>query len=77
MPAHAPQRVAARPADRPVRIWPGEPYPLGATWNGLGVNFSIFSEHATRVDLCLFDSVDSTVESERIQLCSETASRWS
>jgi glycogen operon protein len=39
-----------------MRIWPGRPYPLGATWDGAGVNFAIFSEHATKVELCLFDS---------------------
>ncbi len=39
-----------------MRTWPGRPYPLGATWDGGGVNFSIFSEHATKVELCLFDS---------------------
>ncbi|MBN1654009.1 MAG: glycogen debranching protein GlgX [Deltaproteobacteria bacterium] len=37
-------------------IWPGKPYPLGATWDGEGVNFSLFSEHAEKVELCLFDS---------------------
>ena len=58
MTAHGPHRVAARSADSPIRIWPGEPYPLGATWDGLGVNFAIFSEHATRVELCLFDCPD-------------------
>ncbi|WP_283132781.1 glycogen debranching protein GlgX [Rhizohabitans arisaemae] len=36
-------------------VWPGEPYPLGATWDGEGTNFSIFSESAERVELCLFD----------------------
>ncbi len=36
-------------------MWPGEPYPLGATWDGEGVNFALFSEHAERVELCLFD----------------------
>ncbi|MFZ0226038.1 MAG: hypothetical protein WAL41_03625, partial [Mycobacterium sp.] len=36
-------------------IWPGKPYPLGATWDGEGVNFAIFSEHAEKVELCLFD----------------------
>jgi isoamylase len=40
---------------RQLRIWPGTPHPLGATWDGEGVNFAIFSEHATGVDLCLFD----------------------
>ena len=39
----------------PVKIWLGYPYPLGATWLGNGVNFAIFSETATSVDLCLFD----------------------
>src|SRR5688572_8483990 len=45
---------------RSMRVWPGQPYPLGATWTGLGVNFAIFSAHATRVDLCLFDSPQTT-----------------
>src|SRR5215218_712699 len=39
-----------------MKIWPGNPYPLGATWDGAGVNFALFSEHATAVDLCLFDN---------------------
>ncbi|HUP63271.1 MAG TPA: glycogen debranching protein GlgX [Thermoanaerobaculia bacterium] len=39
-----------------MRIWPGKPYPLGATWDGVGTNFSVFSEVASRVELCLFDA---------------------
>ncbi len=39
----------------PIQTWPGKPYPLGATYNGRGVNFSLFSENATGVELCLFD----------------------
>ena len=39
-----------------MRIWPGRSTPLGATWDGAGVNFALFSAHATRVDLCLFDA---------------------
>ncbi|MGH7804813.1 MAG: hypothetical protein ACREQJ_10735, partial [Candidatus Binatia bacterium] len=35
-----------------IRVWPGAPYPLGATWDGEGVNFALFSENATRVELC-------------------------
>ena len=35
--------------------WPGRPFPLGATWDGRGVNFALFSEHAEKVELCLFD----------------------
>ena len=38
-----------------MRVWPGSPHPLGATWDGEGVNFALFSEHATAVELCLFD----------------------
>jgi isoamylase len=38
-----------------MRIWPGTPYPLGATWDGRGTNFALFSEVADAVDLCLFD----------------------
>jgi len=48
-------RVPARSADGAIRVWPGTPYPLGATWNGLGVNFAIVSEFATKVELCLFE----------------------
>ena len=40
----------------PERLEPGQPWPLGASWNGLGVNFALFSRHATRMQLCLFDS---------------------
>jgi glycogen operon protein len=40
---------------RKFAVWPGRPYPLGATWDGEGVNFSLFSEHAEKVELCLFD----------------------
>jgi isoamylase len=38
-----------------TRMWPGSPHPLGATWDGKGVNVAIFSENAERVELCLFD----------------------
>ncbi|GGA56604.1 glycogen debranching protein GlgX [Okeania sp. KiyG1] len=38
-----------------VPLWPGKPYPLGASWDGKGTNFAIFSENATKVELCLFD----------------------
>jgi isoamylase len=39
-----------------MRVWPGGPYPLGATWDGSGTNFALFSEAASGVDLCLFDA---------------------
>ncbi|MGA9867726.1 MAG: glycogen debranching protein GlgX [Acetobacteraceae bacterium] len=49
------------------RIHEGSPFPLGATWDGLGVNFALFSSHATKVELCLFDGAGET-ELERIEL---------
>src|SRR5246500_1265716 len=39
----------------PDRLLSGAPFPLGATWDGLGTNFAVFSANATRIDLCLFD----------------------
>ncbi|MEE8600872.1 glycogen debranching protein GlgX [Euzebya tangerina] len=42
-----------------LRVWPGSPYPFGATFDGVGTNFSLFSENASRVDLCLFDEDDT------------------
>ena len=60
----------------PLRVWPGSPYPLGATWDGVGVNFALFSEHATRVELCLFQSADADVESLTIPLPEQTDMVW-
>jgi isoamylase len=60
----------------PVKIWLGYPYPLGATWLGNGVNFAIFSETATSVDLCLFDSVDAPQENMRIPVTEHTDQVW-
>src|SRR5690242_11571708 len=45
-----------------MRVWPGRPYPLGATFDGSGVNFALFSEHAEKVELCLFNGPDDTAE---------------
>ena len=59
-----------------MRIWPGKPYPLGATWDGAGVNFSLFSENATGVDLCLYDWPDGENEIARIPLREKTAQVW-
>jgi isoamylase len=54
----------------------GQPYPLGATWDGLGVNFAIFTEHATCVELCLFDGPDAVTESQRLTLPEQTDLVW-
>ncbi len=59
-----------------MKIKPGHPFPLGATWDGSGVNFSLFAENATKVELCLFDSADATKESRRINLFEQTDLVW-
>jgi isoamylase len=59
-----------------MRVHLGTPTPLGATWNGRGVNVAVFSEVAERVDLCLFDSPSSTAESARIPLPISTGHIW-
>src|SRR5215218_950104 len=59
-----------------TRVWPGEPYPLGATWDGEGVNFALFSEHATAVELCLFGRRDDDRELARIPLRERTDQVW-
>src|SRR5580698_6954132 len=57
-------------------VWPGRPYPLGATWDGSGTNFALYSEHAEKVELCLFDSADADKEAERIPLSEQTDEVW-
>ncbi len=59
-----------------LRVWPGRPYPLGATWDGVGVNFALFSEHATKVEVCLFSSLEAKRESTRIDLPECTDHVW-
>src|SRR5918997_6527741 len=59
-----------------MRIWPGLPYRLGATWDGAGVNFALFSEQATGVELCLFDASDPTVETARVPFNERTDQVW-
>jgi isoamylase len=56
-----------------MQIWPGKPYPLGATYDGTGTNFSLFSEVAERVELCLFDDHERET---RIDLPESTALCW-
>jgi isoamylase len=60
----------------PIKTWLGYPYPLGATWLGNGVNFALFSEHATSVDLCLFDSMEAPEENVRIPVTEHTDQVW-
>jgi isoamylase len=54
----------------------GNPYPLGATWDGAGVNFALFSENATGVELCLYDDADANLETKRITIREQTDMVW-
>ncbi|HEX4033663.1 MAG TPA: glycogen debranching protein GlgX [Solirubrobacteraceae bacterium] len=56
-----------------TEAWAGRPFPLGATWDGTGTNFSLYTEHAELVELCLFDEQD---EETRIAMEHQTAHNW-
>ena len=56
-------------------VWPGRPYPRGAIWDGEGVNFALFSEHAQKVELCIFDD-EGRRELQRIELREQTDLVW-
>jgi glycogen operon protein len=56
-------------------VWRGVPYPRGATWDGEGVNFALFSEHAEKVELCLFDEAGRR-ERQRIEMRERTDNVW-
>jgi isoamylase len=59
-----------------MRVWPGQPYPCGATWDGAGVNFALFSENATKVELCLFEGPDDGIEKFKFDLRERTDQVW-
>ena len=59
-----------------MKVWPGKPYPLGATWDGEGTNFAIYSEHATEVELCLFDYPEEAEPGICCRLREHTAHVW-
>lgn len=58
-----------------TEVWPGQPYPLGASWTGEGVNFALFSEHAEKVELCIFDAKGRR-EIQRIDMRWQTDQVW-
>ena len=71
---HARRRLRREDGGAPMRaVWPGQPFPLGPEWDGEGTNFSLFSEHAERVELCLYAGDGSE---ERIELTERTAFNW-
>jgi isoamylase len=59
-----------------TKIFPGNAYPLGATWTGEGINFALYADNASAVELCLFDSADATHESARINIAERSYSIW-
>jgi len=59
-----------------ILIYPGQPYPLGATWDGEGVNFALYADNATGVELCLFDDVTSEQETVKIKMVERTHQIW-
>ncbi|WP_013628955.1 glycogen debranching protein GlgX [Rubinisphaera brasiliensis] len=59
-----------------MRVWPGKPFPLGAHYDGSGVNFALYSANATHVELCLFDSIEDIKEAKRIRLPERTDFVW-
>ncbi len=61
---------------RKMKTRPGDPYPLGATWDGAGVNFALFSENAASVDLCLFDGREGSQEIARFPMTEQTDQVW-
>src|SRR5215211_2857587 len=59
-----------------MKTHPGEPFPLGATWDGEGVNFALYAENAKGVELCLFNSTNPENESDRIKLTERSNHVW-
>jgi glycogen operon protein len=77
-------RDSRRAAERPAgvkpdalisAVWPGQAYPRGATWDGEGVNFSLFSAHAEKVELCIFDDTGRH-EIQRLNIRERTDGNW-
>ncbi|WP_114779115.1 glycogen debranching protein GlgX [Botryobacter ruber] len=59
-----------------INVYPGSPYPLGATWDGEGVNFALYAENATGVELCLFQTIEDPTEHVQIKLTERTHHVW-
>lgn len=59
-----------------IQLYPGSAYPLGATWDGEGVNFALYADNATAVELCLFDSENSGSASHTLKIAERTHHVW-
>ncbi len=71
-----PDRAGSAVKNLSFPAWRGQPYPLGATWDGSGVNFALFSEHASAVQLCLFDNQDPRQQIASIPVKERTDLVW-
>ncbi len=58
------------------RIWPGSPYPLGATYDGEGTNFAVYSRHASKVELCLYDPARPERQLDAVVLPNRSSFVW-
>ncbi len=68
--------ISGHPGRDVIRLWPGSPAVLGAHWDGEGTNFALFSEHATAVELCLFDGPHDRIESAKVPFRHRTDQIW-
>ena len=68
--------LSQRFSSRPLVVRPGKPYPLGASWDGAGVNFALYSERAEAVELVLFDRADDTEPAHVIRMGEKTGPVW-
>jgi isoamylase len=59
-----------------MTVWRGRPYPLGASWDGLGTNFALYTEHGQAVELCLFDAADDPEPARTVELPERTGPVW-
>lgn len=73
---HIENELLESPDSVQMKVYPGKPYPLGATWDGKGVNFSVFSEHADGMHLCLFNGDNNDEENITIKIEEVTHHIW-
>ncbi len=59
-----------------IIVYPGEPFPLGATWDGKGVNFALYADNATKVELCLFYTAEDEKEYATVKLIERSHHVW-
>jgi isoamylase len=70
------QATIEQPNPTRLKIYPGGPYPLGATWDGSGVNFALYADNATDVELCLFGDKSDEIETVKIKITERSHHIW-